>query len=287
MKNHLLFLPFITAILLFPSCNQEGEAVTSAELDNVKAENLILKRELAEKDSAVNNYMAYVNEVRENLSVILSKQQHLAQLRSQNPEFKMNESDELIADIKAINELRLKNEATIAALRRELKNNSGKIGELEKLVLSLSEEVEKKNREIYDLQLELENLDAAFSQLFETFTEQQDVLDQQTEELNQAFYTIGTSKELQENGVITKEGGFVGIGKSKKMKADFNQSYFTSIDITQINEITINHKKADLITTHPAGSFELVTEDGMIKKLVIKNAKNFWSVSKYVVIVVG
>jgi chromosome segregation ATPase len=281
-----LLLTFFTASQLLISCNSDEPKTDNAELENLKAENSILKRELAEKDETVNNYLSYINEVRENLALIKDKQQHLGQLRANNPELNLQEND-IVEDIKAINELRLKNLATINSLKKELGTKSNENSELNKLILSLSEEIAVKDREIYNLQMELETANAAFSQLFESYTEQQEMLDEQTSEINKAYYALGTSKELQENNVITKEGGFVGIGKSKKIKSDFNQKYFTEIDITKISEITINHKKADLITTHPAGSFEIVNEDGMVKKLVIKDAKKFWSVSKYVVIVVG
>ncbi|MFN3917754.1 MAG: hypothetical protein ACK4K0_08420 [Flavobacteriales bacterium] len=281
-----LLLALFTASQVFISCNNTEPKTDNSELENLKAENSILKRELAEKDETVNNYLSYINDVRENLALIKKKQQHLGQLKTNNPELNLQEND-IVEDIKAINELRLKNLATINSLKKELGAKTSENSELSKLILSLSEEIAVKDREIYNLQMELETANAAFSQLFESYTEQQEMLDEQTSEMNKAYYALGTSKELQDNNVITKEGGFVGIGKSKKIKSDFNQKYFTEIDITKISEIIINHKKADLITSHPAGSFEIVNEGGMVKKLIIKDTKKFWGVSKYVVLVVG
>ena len=108
---------------------------------------------------------------------------------------------------------------------------------------------------------------------------------QKTEELNTAFYAFGTSKELVKQGVLTKEGGFIGIGKAAKLKDDFNKSYFTKVDITKVLSISILAKKAKLITSHPASSYKFVGE-GKVDKLEITDSKEFWSVSKYLVIVV-
>jgi hypothetical protein len=107
-----------------------------------------------------------------------------------------------------------------------------------------------------------------------------------TEKLNTAFYAFGTSKELIKNGVLTKEGGFIGIGKIQKMKDDFNKNYFTKVDVSTTNTLVLGAKKAKLITTHPSGSYKIEGADGKAEKLVITNSEEFWGTSKYLVIVV-
>ena len=97
---------------------------------------------------------------------------------------------------------------------------------------------------------------------------------------------INTSKELIAQGVLTKEGGFIGIGKAEKLKEDFNKNYFTQIDITESMSIPLACKKAKLITTHPSGSYKFDGPEGKIEKLTITNSEEFWSVSKYLVVVV-
>ena len=55
--------------------------------------------------------------------------------------------------------------------------------------------------------------------------------------------------------------------------------------ITKVSEITIGYKKVNIITTHPSSSYELVGKDP-IQKLSIKQAKEFWNVSKFLVVVI-
>ncbi|MBL7882914.1 MAG: hypothetical protein JNL69_02515 [Bacteroidia bacterium] len=136
------------------------------------------------------------------------------------------------------------------------------------------------------LKSELERLNIEMASLNLNYQEANQEIGVKTEKLNTAFYAFGTSKELIKNGVLTKEGGFIGIGKSQKVKEDFNKNYFTKVDITTTSEIVLGSKKAKLVTSHPADSYKIEGAEGKAEKIVITNAENFWSVSKYLVIVV-
>lgn len=107
----------------------------------------------------------------------------------------------------------------------------------------------------------------------------------QEEKLNTAYFCFGTSKELRDQGVISKEGGFIGLGKTTVLSDDFNQEYFTKIDITLETKIDLMTEDAKVVTNHPKGSYELVKNDDVVEKLKITNPKEFWSASKYLVIV--
>ena len=49
-------------------------------------------------------------------------------------------------------------------------------------------------------------------------------------------------------------------------------------------EIKLYSKRAELLTTHPAGSYELVKDAKGQLTLKITNPSQFWSVSRYLVI---
>lgn len=283
MKNLFILSAFS---LLFISC--EGDEVVPVQSDNandeLKKENLHLKRELADKDSTINYYVSFVNEVRSNLGLI--QQKHgVIMTRKSNPEMLNVENPDLIEELKTIGELMADSESKIARLKSEIKNTDLQMSEFEEMIISLTEDVEMKNMEIFQLHQELENLDGAFTELFDAFEEKSVELNEANAALNQAYFTYGSREELLENGVITKEGGFIGIGKIDKLKDDFNKNYFTEIEIDNLTEIPLGVKKAEIITVHPANSFELVGEEP-IEKIKILDNEAFWSVSKYLVIVV-
>ena len=56
------------------------------------------------------------------------------------------------------------------------------------------------------------------------------------------------------------------------------------IDIRTDKEIKLYSKRAELLTTHPAGSYELVKDAKGQLTLKITNPTEFWSVSRYLVI---
>jgi predicted nucleic acid-binding Zn-ribbon protein len=278
------FLTLLTVVLML-SCSQDAEqaAVNDPEKDALEAENLRLKREIEDVKDGVDTYAQYFNEVKQNLDSIRVKQGLISD-KIGNKKEKIDKAD-LLEDLNSLGELMTKNQTTINQLRKSLKNSNLQSAEMEKMIMSLTEEVALKNMEIYNLQQELETIDAAYTEVLEAYQEKVEELAETREELNTAFFTYGTSKELKDNGVLTKEGGFIGIGKIQKLKSDFNKQYFTEINITKTKSIPLGVARAELLTNHPDGSYELVGEKN-IEKLVIKNPKEFWSVSKYLVIVV-
>ncbi len=67
---------------------------------------------------------------------------------------------------------------------------------------------------------------------------------------------------------------------------EMNRSYFTEVDTRTMNEIRLYSKKAELLTSHPDGSYALRKDQSGEYMLQIRDQKKFWSVSKYLVIMV-
>jgi len=257
---------------------------SSVELDKLNKENLNLKHQLATKDSVINYYSSLMNEIRDNLSIIQDKQKIIVKKQG-NPETLSADDPTMIADIQTLGELLSQNQSKIAKLKKEIANSNSQIGEFEKMIISLSEEVQQKNMEIYQLQQELEQKDAAFTELFDAYQQKEEVIVDLTDDLNTAYFAIGTKKELESNNVISSEGGFLGMGKSKDLKGNFNQDYFTKIDVTKMKSIPVGATKIEMITNHPSSSYK-IKGIGTVEAIEITDAKAFWSVSKYCVILV-
>ena len=194
-------------------------------MDELKKENLQLNREISGRDSLVNNYAKSINEIRNNLAKIRSQEKLIVQQRNDSENLTVDNTN-LVEEIQLIGQLMLDNKRLINSLNEQLKSSDNQLVELEQLVTSLTEDVQKKSMEIYYLQEELENMDASFTELFKQFNEKVLELDNAKDILNTAWYTYGSKNELLNNGVITKEGGFIGIGKNTVLKDDFNKSYF-------------------------------------------------------------
>lgn len=276
------------------ACKNDGEGTTlngesgnenaSGMMSQLQDENDSLKEELAQKDSTITNYIGYINEIRSNLDLIKDKQRFIINKKSNSENLQVDDAS-LVEEIKLLGQLMADNQTKISRLKSNVKDSKLKMDGLDEMIMTLTEDIDEKNMEIFQLQQELENVDAAFAELFEAYTDKASMLNEANAKLNTAYYTVGTKSELLENEVISKEGGVLGVGTSKELKSDFNRAYFTEVNIDAIKEIPLGSKKVELVTTHPSTSYELVGENP-VEKIVIKNSEEFWSVSKYLVVLV-
>lgn len=285
MRRHFILIGLV--FLLF-ACNQKEKR----QIDLLTKENEALRSESQSKDSTINQFFLLLNEIEQNLAEVKQRQQVISKNAIQSSELKDDVREQIDQDIQTINELMDKNKKTIAYLNRKLKESNLKIAEFERMLAQTVQQIEDRDAEILELKEKLttlnfsiETLNAKLDTLTETNIELSHKVDKQTEVINSAWYAFGTKKELLENKIIDKTGGFLGIGKSTKMKADFDNSYFTKVDVSQTKSIDLFVKKAKLITTHPTDSYQIVYgQNGGVDKIEIINPDKFWSASKYLVI---
>ena len=286
MKNFILVL---LSSSLFFACNSgspddNASSEESEELARLKSENRELQNKLVEKDSVLNDAIMLFNEIEENLAMISLKDDEI-RLRSTNVELAEDGKQWILQEIQNINYLREANQKKVQELNKQLKNQNLQISEFQTMIQNLMQQITVQEEEIEMLRVELADLDREYVELLEAYQEQTEITLETLKELNKVFYAYGTEDELVANGVIVKEGGFIGINKKIALKSDFNDDYFTAIDLEKNKTIQITGKKMRFITDHPSTAYEVVTL-GQNHKIVIKDAKSFWKVSKYLVIVV-
>ncbi len=272
----------IAASSLFTISCGGSEKEANPLADSLASVNGELNGQLSEKEVALQEFVNSFNEIQENLNAIKEKEK-IVTASSQSGDVKSKE-ETIKEDIQAIYDLMAKNKNRIGSLSKKLKNANSKIAGLEQMIATLQAQIDAKDGEISDLKAQLESKNIELSNIVMNLENVEAESSAKTEKLNTAFYAFGTSKELKEKNVITKEGGFIGMGKSTKLKDDFNKEYFTKVDASQVTSINIGSKKAKIITSHPTSSYKLVGEK-TVEKIEILNAEDFWSNSKYLVII--
>lgn len=261
-------------------------------------ENQKLLAETGNKDASIASFMDSFTEIEKNLAEIRARENNIAITNSDN---KLTEEDikaKIAEDIAAINELMAQNKETIASLDKQLKRSYGSNARVKKAMETLKEEltvqIEEKDQQIALLKKDLEEMNFTVAELNATIdtlsienANQAQIIGDKVIELNTAYYTVSTRKELVSENVVSKEGGFLGIGKINSLKADFNKDVFSKIDITEVKSFPINGKKVELVTNHPEDSytFEKV-DDKNVESLIILDPEKFWNSSKYLVVMV-
>ena len=244
---------------------------------DLKAENDSLLMELTQRNAELDDMMGTFNEVQEGFRKINAAESRVDLQRGTITENSASAKQQIAS-------------AQIAKLQAQLKNSKYNSTQLKKAVEALTAELNAKQQRIEELQTELaskniriQELDAAVSDLSaekETLTAENEAkaktVAEQEKSLNAAWFVFGTKSELKAQKIL--QSGDV------LKSADFNKDYFTQIDIRTTKEIKLYSKRAELLTTHPAGSYELVKDDKGQLTLKITNPTEFWSVSKYLVI---
>jgi DNA repair exonuclease SbcCD ATPase subunit len=276
------------------ACNEHNdEEYNALDKTRASAENLTKEQagKLIEKDSVISDFLISFNEIQSNLEEIKQKENIISVSRAGNAESASTNKEQIVQDINSIKELMQKNKDRLSTLQSKLKNSNFKNEALQKLVERLTNDVKAKDEQIAQLQEQLTNSNEAFKDLLSQYDKKNEVLEKTnenltntTDKLQTAYYAYGTSKELKTNGVITKDGGFIGLGKTEHLAKDFNKKYFTKANIKELKTIALNCKKAKLLTTHPSTSYKLTTKDKKVESIDITDEEEFWSASKYLVI---
>ncbi|MEI6488294.1 MAG: hypothetical protein WCP52_05000 [Bacteroidota bacterium] len=280
----LVYLLVVLVPFAFGCGGGKKGSILSAE-DSLRAVSGGQAVRIHDQDSSIQSFIRGFNDIQDNLDLIKEKEK-MVTANSKDAEMRKTKQEQIVDDIQAMYDIMNKNKQQLANMRAKLKDSNKKNEVLEKFITRLTAEIDAKDVQIADLKTQLEQLNVALSSLNTNYTEAKQESAVKTEKLNTAFYAFGTAKELIKNNVLTKEGGFIGIGKNQKLKSDFNKEYFTKVDISTTNSIVLGAKKAKLITTHPSGSYKIEGADGKAEKLTILNGEEFWSASKYLVIVV-
>ena len=289
MKKLVLSLMAFAAVLA--SCDGIG-----GNQSRLQAENDSLQAVLNERNAELDEMMGTFNEISEGFRQINAAENRVDLQRGALSEGSLSAKEQIASDIEFIRKQMEENKQQIAKLQQQLKNSRTNSAQLKKAVESLTQELVEKTKRIEELQAELaskniriQELDAAVTTLTtekETLVAENEAKAQtvaaQDKALNAAWFVFGTKKELKDQRILTNAGVF---RKGDVMQDEaMNKDYFTQIDIRTTKEIKLYSKSADLLTTHPAGTYVL-EEDGKGQlTLKITDPEKFWSVSKYLVI---
>ncbi len=283
MKRIVISLLALTVLM---ACNNKKEEKNLASQNTIDSLTDIVNQ----KNNELNDIMSTFNDIQEGFREI-NEAEGPVNIARNNGE--TNAKADIMENISFIKRTMQLNKERIAKLREQLKESSFNTSKLQATIESLNKELESKTARIEELQAELDSKNAHIAhqdkQISELNTNVNSLtadnaakaraVEQQDKQLNTAWYVFGTKKELREQHILE--------GTNKVLKGNnFNKDYFTKIDIRVDKVIKLYSKSAKLLTNHPAGSYSLDKDARGMYTLRITNPTTFWSVSKYLVVVV-
>ncbi|WP_368200630.1 hypothetical protein [Alistipes shahii] len=282
--KHIATAAALGVVALLASCVSRQVAVEAESRSDS------LELVVSAKDSLINAVFADINAISENLALIKSRE-NLITVAGES-EGGRRPVEEIDNDIKAIDRLLRENRAKIESLQRsaaQLRKANLRIDGLEKMIADMNRLLAEKKAEVEQLRESLVRMGDEVKSLTEEVAvrsaEVENLSGEKVElqnQLNTVYYIVGAEKELRDAQIINKQGF---IGRTLTVGRNSNFDSFTMADSRLLSEVLVGQKKATLVTSHPEGSYELVTDaNKVVEKLIITDPVRFWESSKILII---
>lgn len=298
-RNTVILIAAIAGILLLSGGGAVYYFLNNGyeQISQLEEEKTELTQQLITHDSLVNAWMQSMLVIEQDLRALQGKEKSLIE-KSNDPELTPDIREAILSEIQDINAMLEENKARIRDLNNKLRKSGTTIAALTEKVKSLEETLAMRDSSLNMLKTDLADREFKLAELnvvvdslnedIDMYNEDirayEQMVDAQYAELNKAYVATGSVKELEEKGLITREGGFLGLGKSKTLKADLDEEPFEKVVITETQRIMLNAKKAELITEHPSASYEMVANDTVVSYIEIKDPQEFWKITRYAVV---
>ena len=267
-------LSLVIVAMLFAACSNQKTDASQGENDSTA---VVEKLEQEEVD----NMVEIINAMSAAMDSIQIQEKMIFNMQEGTPK------NQVIAKLKAFQELLASKQAEIDKLNIENKSQKNTIANLKKMVAFLQGELDTKSKQIAEMVELMEKKDARISSLRYNLNEKEKEADylkdqnfEQDQQLNTVYYIIGTKDELKEKGLM--KGGF--LSKKRADYANIDKSYFIKRDMRGLDKIDIDSKKAKIITEKPASSYTLTKNDNGTTTLTITDKEAFWKASPFLII---
>lgn len=285
MRNRVISICFVSLALLLYGCKEYKAPVANRP---TVAKDDSLQQIISQRDTQINNMMATMNEIQEGFNEISEAENRVNLIQDDE---RADKASQIKEDIKFIADRMQQNRELIKKLQGQLRDSDFKSQELKKVIANMLRQLDEKDQQLQQLSAELDAKNIHIAELDETISnlnnnvtelksesdEKSQIINNQETQLNTAWYVFGTRPELKDQRILMGD---------KVLQQNFNKNYFTKIDIRVTREIKLYSKSARLLTSHPAGSYELTRDNNKMYTLAITNPQLFWSTSKYLVVVV-
>ena len=289
----LFLLVIVGGISLYNNRNQ---------IKLLNLQNSTLNSTLENRDSLVNEMASTFDEIEQNLMFVRNKRDQMVSVPNEGGK---SQKEILVADIKLMNEMLEESSKKIEELDKKLKASGIDIKSFKNKLAQLSKTIAEQDNNIQQLRAEVEQRDFKIAEMdtqivrltsenaskddsieykSQVIAEISQTIVEKENEMNEVYFVAGTYGQLADKGVLTKEGGFLGIAKNKAIRDDITENNFAKLDMRNTSQFPLNTKKAKLISEHPDDSYRLVEQNDKIAYLEIENPEEFWKITKYAIV---
>ena len=261
-KNFLSVAAFALAAMTLGSCNNGAEQAAK-ELDS-------LRNVVAEQQNQLQADEEFTDMINFSMDSVVAAEGILMK----NAEGGVPNRQRLKQNVEAYKTILQKYRDKVTKLQASLRNQkSAHAKQMQEMLEKMQAQLDEKDKEIEDLKKQIEDKNVSIAE--------DQTITAQTDKMNEAYYIIGTSKELKAKGLM------IGGGLFSKKKLDLSSgdlSKLTKIDMRAKKSFNIPSAKPKILTQAPAGSYTLTKTGDKSSTLTITDAARFWSMSNVLVI---
>lgn len=242
-----------------------------------------LIKQVQQRDSNIMSYVKAFNSIQKGIDSLMIDERVL---KLSGEKHTITDTATIAQELRTIGKLIIKNRRALTYVQSQLRKSNEKNQDLSDLGENLSKQLNEKDSEIATIQRELVRTKASLATVVKQYNDSLGVIAQQRQQIglmkiqgNTVYYIIGKESDLKSKNIITERGGVVGLGRVPLLGQ--STAGFTSGDLTELHEISLGGTFVQFVTTHPNNSYR-VTSD----KIIINDPQDFWSRSKYMVVII-
>jgi len=275
-------------ISMLASCDFGGTkqqlAQTQSANDSLMTVVLRQQNELADLVTTLDEATSRLDEINGQIAIgstdetlLGQRQRMIEQLENikQRIAVKENQLEELQSKYKSAVGENKELKKTLERMKTDMHNYQVRIARFENTIAEQKETIGKLNTSLATTQ-------EALAEKTATAEAQKEVIGNQDKMINAGYYIVGTKSKLKEYGLI--EGGL--FVKKRLTTKGFDTALFTEIDIREVTEIPLGSKDAKILSPAPESSYEFVKGFDKTITLRILDQTEFWSLSKYLVVMI-
>lgn len=283
-----LFAVLLIAGLI--GCSDRG--AMEKEVADLRQKNSQLSQDLSTRDQYIEDIVSSINNVYGDLETARAKEKQLLK-ETQSPEqTRMLTSAEVrqqvLHRISDISSVLAENRKRIVGLETKLRSSRKQFEGLNAMVASLKQSLQEREQNIAQLESNLKDLTAKVEEKTKEVADKEATIHNQQTQMNTAYYIVGTRKELEEKGIIHKEGGFLWglLGSTTVLASGFEPTYFKPVDKTSSVNLPVDGTIDEIIPRRNPDFYQTEPDANNSTTLRIVDPQKFWQ-DKYLVIITG
>jgi uncharacterized protein YlxW (UPF0749 family) len=281
----------VLAVSILAGCSKNKTPELMQQVASLRNQSDSLQQEIVARDKYIDDVMRSVNNVYQDLERAKSKEATLVKkalnVEGQPAFTSAQVRQSVLKEISSISLALRANHRELAMLQHKIKNSDVKYASLNEMVENLKQTLSQREQSIAALQDQVSSLQGDVADKSRVINQQDTTIQNQKDQLNTAYYIVGSRDELKQKGIISDEGGFLWglLGSTTVLSGNEDPSDFEKIDVTHQPAIHVDGKIEEILPRRSSSSFALAQINNKNGVVMIKHPGKFWK-QKYLVIVI-